>query len=1384
MNLSNLYFLFCSIIINTCYAGPLEDLSSMPDLTLFYQQLIRQPDLQALLQDAYQSQQPGSVGEYTIFAPNNDAMARINRRNENPTVLWKYHIVPGRYDDQTIFSMAEEKFNQANPRQMGTVRPQNNLPTMSLPFQVFYGIGFYGGTGPYINVSYDNTGYNTGGVPWLPRPTHAAKFDNLTPLNPYLVNLNNYNPSQPTQNYVVAQGSASSSNPNLFPKNLTNYYANVFNPNVNTQFLQNINPPPNNNNNNNNNPNVPQQPGFGLQGGFAGIGIPRPTINNAFILQSRLMSRGIINVVDNILWPPERRDQVQYKTAFDALEDAQFSRLRQLAQRSEYFRAELRSMNHQTFFLPNDQAFASLGANAEYLLEQSLRNNTNDVNEFVKSHIIPIVLYPSVMDASKQLSTLNLGKWVTFRKLIQSDQSFEIDVVSNRQVARILISRSEDIKIYGNGLVYPIPIFLSGVTRSAADELARSYQYFMALIQQSGDTELVNLLQGNTAGLGNTGPTIFNPDNTIKITVLIPQRIAVQQLGNSEELSKNLRRHILRLPVYTDQLSPTSNAFVQTGPMMPQFQRSSSNANKKLPRRHRRRRRQVNMPSNMNYQQQQNVPSQPRPPTQQQAFPMQQQNLPVQQQAFPMQQQHRNSPNQQQNFPMQQQNVPFQQQQGLSMQQQQPNPPVQQQQQQAFLMQQQQPNLPVEQKPVFPMPQQQQPNIPIQQQQHFSMQQQQQQQQQNTLVRQQQQPQQNTLVQQQQQQMLPSRQQEPDQQQKVLGKQQLLPIDSQQMLPNQQFFPVQEQPMFPNQQQPMLPNQQQPMLPNQQQPMFPNQQQPMLPNQQQPMLPNQQQPMFPNQQQPMLPNQQQPIFPNQQQPMLPNQQQPMFPNQQQPMLPNPQQPMFPNQQQPMLPNQQQPMFPNQQQPMLPNPQQPMLPNQQLLPSLQDQLNPTLNPSYYQMPPIMMSAVFQDGQMYPTMDPQFFIQAQVATGPSGNVIRLIGRPENSLPFIASVLNNEANIPIKNGVMHVIRGLLSGTVIPLDTILSTMQGASSFTQLLEQTGVLNQLKQSGRPYTLFIPTNAALQFIGVATDINKIRQFVLRHVCADVIMDPMTNILRRAGGYYSRGQAPRAQPQQQQKPAQRRNRRKRQDWADAWRNGSMTVGGQPVKAPDLGAAYFEPQEQVYGGYPAAPSPYGFYNQLYNPAYVMGGYANPNSQYYPYSNGSSGSSEGFNYQNSGVLASVPMSDANWNQTFGAFYNPQLNVVPMTGSGGDPSYYTGTGGFYSGSTYATGPQSCMAMTGERITVQPLAGAQTGGINEAVDYQNFMVTCCGDQSVNAIVQSFNVYPPSFAVYIIGRSLLSYGQTINTMFSHTTTIFPCQLFVFALLTLLIFMKYV
>jgi hypothetical protein len=59
-----------------------------------------------------------------------------------------------------------------------------------------------------------------------------------------------------------------------------------------------------------------------------------------------------------------------------------FRRLRQLAERSEYFRSELRqTMYHQTFFLPNDQAFSSFGSSLNFLFDQSLTNNINDVND-------------------------------------------------------------------------------------------------------------------------------------------------------------------------------------------------------------------------------------------------------------------------------------------------------------------------------------------------------------------------------------------------------------------------------------------------------------------------------------------------------------------------------------------------------------------------------------------------------------------------------------------------------------------------------------------------------------------------------------------------------------------------------------------------------------------------------------------------------------------------------------------------------------------------------------------------------------------------------------------------------------------------------------------
>lgn len=39
--------------------------------------------------------------------------------------------------------------------------------------------------------------------------------------------------------------------------------------------------------------------------------------------------------------------------------------------------------------------------------------------------MIPLVLYPSSMDSTKHITTLNENRWVTFRKVSQPDQSFQ-----------------------------------------------------------------------------------------------------------------------------------------------------------------------------------------------------------------------------------------------------------------------------------------------------------------------------------------------------------------------------------------------------------------------------------------------------------------------------------------------------------------------------------------------------------------------------------------------------------------------------------------------------------------------------------------------------------------------------------------------------------------------------------------------------------------------------------------------------------------------------------------------------------------------------------------------------------------------------------------------
>jgi len=53
----------------------------------------------------------------------------------------------------------------------------------------------------------------------------------------------------------------------------------------------------------------------------------------------------------------------------------------------------------------------------------------------------------------------------------------------------------------------------------------------MNLIQQSGDLELINILQGPSS------QNMYNAQNALNITVLIPQQSSIQQLGNSQELS-------------------------------------------------------------------------------------------------------------------------------------------------------------------------------------------------------------------------------------------------------------------------------------------------------------------------------------------------------------------------------------------------------------------------------------------------------------------------------------------------------------------------------------------------------------------------------------------------------------------------------------------------------------------------------------------------------------------------------------------------------------------------------------------------------------------------------------------------------------------------------
>jgi hypothetical protein len=173
--------------------------------------------------------------------------------------------------------------------------------------------------------------------------------------------------------------------------------------------------------------------------------------------------------------------------------------------------------------------------------------------------------------------------------------------------------------------------------------------------------------------------------------------------------------------------------------------------------------------------------------------------------------------------------------------------------------------------------------------------------------------------------------------------------------------------------------------------------------------------------------------------------------------------------------------------------------------------------------------------------------------------------------------------------------------------------------------------------------------------------LRHICADVLLDPTSNVLRRSAGFYQSPQSFR----------QKTARQKRQSWMNNPANQTNVSNRQGIPAPNLGPGYYQNQQQVYGGYPAAPTQVGSNNQLYNPNPNLNNMGNPNQ---------------------------PILNTPWNNTMNLPYNRQMN-------NGGQNFNPNAGGYLGAATYTRGPQSCLAMSGERITVQSLAGTQPEGM-------------------------------------------------------------------------------
>ena len=98
-------------------------------------------------------------------------------------------------------------------------------------------------------------------------------------------------------------------------------------------------------------------------------------------------------------------------------------------------------------------------------------------------------------------------------------------------------------------------------------------------------------------------------------------------------------------------------------------------------------------------------------------------------------------------------------------------------------------------------------------------------------------------------------------------------------------------------------------------------------------------------------------------------------------------------------------------------------------------------------------------------------------------------------------------------------------------------------------------------------------------------------------------------------------------------------------------------------------------------------------MNNYPPPNTGYAPSFNGTAMPNPNINFNNMG-MTNPPLG--NWNRTMNFPFNRQENNI---GQNFNPT----------GPVYAQGPQSCIAMTGDRISVQSLGGTQPEGRNTLV---------------------------------------------------------------------------